>query len=151
MNIEYKGKTLTLMQDAFLAGGEMDNEHYEAQAKDENGNEYTIFWEITAENFEDLQDESDACDWDVFTVSPEIYTTAEILKDEILSNCDNRDAAIQICKSNAEFKAQDLTEGSDDSYTDIFEFNDGSALKIGSDDSVFIEEEYTISYLSVGE
>lgn len=39
-------------------------EHYKVQGKDIHGDEVTIIWEINHPNFSDLEDESDACDWD---------------------------------------------------------------------------------------
>ena len=69
-------KTITLTKDAYPAGtyyrlptedGEssifaMQGNWYEAPAKDDDGNEYLVMWDIL-DNW-DSDDESDACDWD---------------------------------------------------------------------------------------
>lgn len=39
-------------------------DHYKVQGKDVHGEEVIIIWEINHPNFSDLEDESDACDWD---------------------------------------------------------------------------------------
>lgn len=63
----YNGKTLALMQQAYISGIN-DDEHYAASAEDEDGNEYTVRWEIACEDVDSLQDESDACDWNKYAV-----------------------------------------------------------------------------------
>lgn len=41
-----------------------NGEQYVAQAVDMHDNEYTITWDINHPDFENLEDESEACDWD---------------------------------------------------------------------------------------
>ena len=53
-------KDLTLLQKAYFD----INNKYTAAAKDKNGDLYVVQWEITAEDFDSLTDESEACDWD---------------------------------------------------------------------------------------
>ena len=50
---------LTLTNEAYL-----DNDMYSAHATDKNKNEYMVHWEIIADDFENLTDESNACDWE---------------------------------------------------------------------------------------
>ena len=66
-HVIHNGKILTLIQQAFIDGLEGD-EHYKAKAMDSDENEYMIRWEITAENWKEVEDESNMCDWDEFTV-----------------------------------------------------------------------------------
>lgn len=42
----------------------IDGEFYSAHANDKMGNEYMIHWEIKVDDIENLEDESEACDWD---------------------------------------------------------------------------------------
>jgi hypothetical protein len=62
------GKPYWLTQPAYVIG---DGRYYEAKAVDIEGNEYLLTWETTVEwdNREDCDkgDESEACDWNVFT------------------------------------------------------------------------------------
>ena len=59
-------KKLTLTQHPYINGGEVHNsiyvlrDWYEAEAVDDNGNEYRVIWTI---DNPDVEDESDACDW----------------------------------------------------------------------------------------
>ncbi|KIL12207.1 hypothetical protein B4127_1538 [Bacillus pumilus] len=41
-----------------------DGTHYTAHAVDKMNEEYTIEWEISVVDFENLEDESEACDWE---------------------------------------------------------------------------------------
>ena len=59
--LNHKGKTLTLMQDAYL---DTDN-FYTAHAIDDDDNDYQIFWEIITH---DCDDQSDACNWNDYSV-----------------------------------------------------------------------------------
>lgn len=72
-------KKIELTQNAYLTGGEyripdengkptiyvLSDAWYQAQAVDEDGNEYTVLWTL-ADGFDPLydDDEGDACDWD---------------------------------------------------------------------------------------
>lgn len=69
--VEYKNKELTIMQAPYLEhcifgdGNMLSGDYYIAQAEDEDEQEYMIYWEVV----DDLcEDESDACDWDVYAV-----------------------------------------------------------------------------------
>lgn len=67
--VEHKGKTLTLMQDAYCDNyGTDGGVRYYASARDAAGNIYRIAWDTTAEwddmDPEDQDDESNACAWD---------------------------------------------------------------------------------------
>jgi len=78
--VEFEGKTLHLYQDAYVND---DNGYiyYTALAVDlneiameedaRNDNEYNVVWDliVTTEEYAELEDESSACDWDVYTVS----------------------------------------------------------------------------------
>lgn len=61
------GVTISLTQQAYLSG---TNEApiYTARAVDAEGNEYTVTWR-PFDNFMELEDESDCCDWDVYEVT----------------------------------------------------------------------------------
>jgi hypothetical protein len=65
--VEYNGKTLTITQqpyiDTYFADGDQ-RAMYFATAED-GENEYEIRWEIINE---ETEDESEACDWDIFRV-----------------------------------------------------------------------------------
>ena len=50
---------LTLTQKAYI-----DGDVYSAHATDCVGNEYMVHWEIQVDDYENLEDESDACDWE---------------------------------------------------------------------------------------
>lgn len=53
------GTELRTTQEPYLNG-----ENYTANAVDQDDNEYKINWEINHPDFENLEDESEACDWD---------------------------------------------------------------------------------------
>ena len=61
------GVTISLTQQAYLSGTN-DAPRYEARAVDADGNEYTVTW-TPYENFMELEDESDCCDWDDYEVT----------------------------------------------------------------------------------
>ena len=65
--IDYNGKTLTLIQEAYN-NCNPDHQYncYTALAKDESGNQYKIEWDIVNIYAEE---EEDVCDWDKFTVT----------------------------------------------------------------------------------
>lgn len=63
MTFNHNGKTITLIQDAYADGG-IDHTYYTAAAEDADGNQYQVNWTITHPDFESLEDESEACDWD---------------------------------------------------------------------------------------
>ena len=53
------GTELRTTQEPYLNG-----DNYTANAVDQDDNEYKIIWEINHPDFENLEDESEACDWD---------------------------------------------------------------------------------------
>lgn len=57
--IEWEGIELRTIQDPYLA-----DDVYKSVAVDSDNNEYEITWEINHPDFENLEDESEACDWD---------------------------------------------------------------------------------------
>jgi hypothetical protein len=77
--VEHQGATIYLQQEAYNAAEQGQQPYYRARGMDEDGNEYTVTWQITDE-FRDLLkeweetretrliDEGNACDWDVYTV-----------------------------------------------------------------------------------
>jgi len=79
--------------------------------------------------------------------------TAQELKDRLLKM--GREQGITIEKAFREAETHiertyiDYTEGKDDAVTRIYDFEDGSQLKIGEDGSIFIESEEEINYLSL--
>ena len=67
MKITYLDKVLTLKEEAYITGSN-DDVYYLASATDADGNDYLVRWEIIVDDVDALDDESDACDWDVYTV-----------------------------------------------------------------------------------
>lgn len=75
--IKHEGKTLTLTQQAYVAGT-TQRPHYEAAAVDAAGNEYRVRWSLKpaliAESGDAVpmdqwpEDESDCCDWSKYEV-----------------------------------------------------------------------------------
>lgn len=63
MTIEYNGIKLILDQDAYITGIH-EEPYFEAQAHDEQGNEYMVTWYPKADWNESDPDAGDACDWD---------------------------------------------------------------------------------------
>lgn len=63
--LEFGDKELALSQDAYISCDTRYTNHYEAIAFDSDENEYKVYWEITNQ---DCGDESDACDWSIYTV-----------------------------------------------------------------------------------
>lgn len=63
MTIEYNGIKLVLDQDAYITGTH-EEPYFEAQAHDEQGNEYMVTWYPKADWNESDPDAGDACDWD---------------------------------------------------------------------------------------
>ena len=63
MTIEYNGIKLVLDQDAYITGTH-EEPYFEAQAHDEQGNEYMVTWYPKADWDKSEIDASDACDWD---------------------------------------------------------------------------------------
>lgn len=61
------GKKITLTEEAYVCGGSLRlglielNAWYQANAEDNDGNEYKVIWQI---RHHEADDESDACDWD---------------------------------------------------------------------------------------
>lgn len=69
-DINYNGRTIHLTQQAYLAGSN-ERPLYQANASDEDGNEYLVTW-MPYDNYQDLMrdgDESDCCDWDDYSVT----------------------------------------------------------------------------------
>ena len=64
--VEHEGKTLKLTQQAFC-GNYPGIDVYVAAAVDEEGNEYQVKWNCL-EGWMDMDDESDCCDWSIYTV-----------------------------------------------------------------------------------
>lgn len=68
--VKFEGKEITLTQEAYLTGTQ-EAPYYEATGTDQEGNEVTVKWEIKPQWLSEdgtlngeLEDESDACDWD---------------------------------------------------------------------------------------
>ncbi|WP_019156825.1 hypothetical protein [Robertmurraya massiliosenegalensis] len=60
--VEHEGKVIRLTQNAYLDGTH-ENPYYSANGIDAEGNEYEITWDVV-ENWKELEDESECCDWD---------------------------------------------------------------------------------------
>ena len=63
-SVTFKGKKYVLTQDAWVDGVQGRESYYKAAAEDAEGNEYMVYWNITHPDFNNLEDESEACDWD---------------------------------------------------------------------------------------
>lgn len=63
MELTYNGIKLILDQDAYITGAH-EEPYFEAQAHDEQGNEYMVTWYPKSDWNESDIDASDACDWD---------------------------------------------------------------------------------------
>ena len=57
--IEFDGTELRTVDNPYL-----DGNVYKAIAVDQYDNQYQITWKINHPDFENLEDESEACDWD---------------------------------------------------------------------------------------
>lgn len=62
-NITYKNQQLILNQQAYVSG---DGKTYQASASDKDGNNYLVVWDIVCDDTQG--DESNACNWDKYTV-----------------------------------------------------------------------------------
>ena len=63
--ITYNDKELTLDGDAHISD---DSKTYQALACDNQGNSYLVVWDVTINDIDKSEDESNACDWDDFRV-----------------------------------------------------------------------------------
>ncbi|MED5094512.1 hypothetical protein [Bacillus safensis] len=59
--VTFEGREYRTTQNPFV---NKDGTHYLAKALDQSNNEYLIKWKITHEDYENLEDESEACDWE---------------------------------------------------------------------------------------
>jgi|GEM_PF-2558253 len=57
------GKEITLTQDPFIDGVVGERPIYKAHGTDDQGNEYIVTWNVV-DNWENIEDESEMCDWD---------------------------------------------------------------------------------------
>lgn len=60
------GTIIYLTQQAYV-GAQPGCAHYQAKGEDAAGNEYMVIWECT-DGWEAMEDESDCCDWDSYTI-----------------------------------------------------------------------------------
>ena len=67
MQYFYEGTELKLTREAQVTGSSTDL-HFSAPAKDVDGNDYSIRWDIIKDDFGASDDDSDACDWEKYTV-----------------------------------------------------------------------------------
>lgn len=63
-SVEFEGRDLWLQQEPY-ADGNHDEPYYSCHACDDAGDDYMIRWPVIDI---DAADESDACDWDDYTV-----------------------------------------------------------------------------------
>lgn len=59
--VEFEGKGYILTQEAYITGTH-ESPRYEAHAIDNEANEYMVTW-LPVENWRELEDASDHCDW----------------------------------------------------------------------------------------
>ncbi|EIT85924.1 hypothetical protein A374_08814 [Fictibacillus macauensis ZFHKF-1] len=67
MSVTYKGKEITLVQDPYIDGVSGQRPHYKATGEDVEGNEYLVTWDVK-DNWEEIEDESEMCDWNQYEV-----------------------------------------------------------------------------------
>jgi hypothetical protein len=63
-NVDFEGVTVRLTQQAYVVNAEG---LYQANGVDADGNDYTVSWQAY-DNWLEFEDESDACNWDKYTV-----------------------------------------------------------------------------------
>lgn len=73
----------------------------------------------------------------------------QIFKQIIKLNSKNE--ALEFCKNHSELKYQDMSEGKDDNYTDIFVFNDDSELKIDTENFAYCSDDTELTKVNVWE
>lgn len=61
--VEFEGKEYTLKQQAYIDGKADERPYYRAMAVDQEGNEHEVTWDVV-DNWEEIEDESESCDWD---------------------------------------------------------------------------------------
>jgi len=61
--VEFEGKEYALEQQAYIDGVQGREPYYKATAVDKNGNQYEVAWDVV-ENWEQIDDEEEMCDWD---------------------------------------------------------------------------------------
>ena len=71
---DYVGVELRTVDDPYIADDGV-NVFYKALAVDTHNRLYEIQWDIIANDFEQLQDESEACNWEEPTKVIPLYTT----------------------------------------------------------------------------
>lgn len=62
MKIKFEGKEYTLTQEPYIDGTH-EKPFYRANAVDAEGKLYEIRWDVK-DNWEEIEDESEMCDWD---------------------------------------------------------------------------------------
>lgn len=63
MKVVHEGKEITLVQEPYIDGVAGERPYYRAVGTDAEGNEYKVIWDVV-DGWEDIEDESDMCDWD---------------------------------------------------------------------------------------
>ena len=64
--VEHLGRTLTLTQDPYC-DGDGNRTYYRAAAVGPDGDEHNVYW-TPLPGFEEIEDDSYACDWTAYTV-----------------------------------------------------------------------------------
>lgn len=62
--VNFEGKEYALTQDAYINGQTWEEVHFLAEAIDQNGNVYTVRWEVKDDFTEEDEDHGFACNWD---------------------------------------------------------------------------------------
>src|SRR5690625_367048 len=55
---------VALTQQAYIEGNTNERPVYKANGIDSEGNEYEVTWEVV-DNWEEIEDEQEMCDWDI--------------------------------------------------------------------------------------
>lgn len=63
MKINAEEKEILLTQEPFIDGVAGARPIYKAHGEDEHGNEYIVIWNVV-DHYEEIEDESEMCDWD---------------------------------------------------------------------------------------
>lgn len=99
MEITFEGTSYEVLVQPTLHTNSIYGDHYKATGADSYGNVYNIVWEINHPDFENLEDEADACDWDnpiaverESSVTPKPFTTS---REEMIQHRYDVDAFIR--------------------------------------------------------
>ncbi len=65
--VEFRGKELKIIQQPYLEN-DGSRTFYKADAEDEDGDGWTVYWYDLYEGWQEMEDESDTADWTTYEV-----------------------------------------------------------------------------------